>query len=211
MTDRSDGSLEERVASLEGAVATLQRTLKQLIDRLAERESRTRPSTAGADTRRSATRVGAGAVTVFPPYGVHSAVRSSARSGARASERFTRASQKSWFAERDPQFWLSRVGIALVLFGVVFLFKYAVDRGWLSEAIRVALGVLLGAGLFVIGVRLHGERAWFGRVLMGGGIAALYITGFAAFQWYELVSYPIAFAFMVLVASRLISPAMMST
>ncbi len=207
MTDRSDGSLDERVASLEGAVATLQRTLKQLIDRLAERESRTRPSTAGADTRRSATRVGAGAVTVFPPYGVHSAVRSSARSGARASQRFTRASQE-WFAERDPQFWLSRVGIGLVLFGVVFLFKYAVDRGWLSETIRVALGVLLGAGLYVIGIRLHGERAWFGRVLMGGGIAALYITGFAAFQWFELVSYTIAFAFMVLVTTLAIYTAL---
>ena len=184
MTDRSDGPLEERVASLERTVATLQRTLKQLIDRLAERESQTRLSTAGAGTPRSATGVGAGA---------------RARRGRdRASERFTRASQ-SWFAERDPQFWLSRVGIALVLFGVVFLFKYAVDRGWLSEIIRVALGVLLGAGLFVIGVRLHGERAWFGRVLMGGGIAALYITGFAAFQWYELVSYPIAFVFMLVV------------
>ena len=172
MADPSHRSLEERVARLESTVDTLQRTLKQLLDRLAEREG-----AAGASRSRASAGVGGG-----PKAAGASAGARREREGA--GVRFTAATQKSWFADRDPQFWLSRVGIALVLFGVVFLFKYAVDRGWLSETIRIGLGLMLGVGLFVLGVRLYGKRAWFGRVLMGGGIAALYITGFAAFQWW---------------------------
>ncbi len=99
-------------------------------------------------------------------------------------------------ALRSSEFWLNKVGIGLLLLGVAFLFKYSVDQGWLTPAIRCVVGLLIGAGLLGLGLRVPGQRREFGHVLLGGGIATFYITGFAAFQWYDLIAYPWALLFM---------------
>ncbi len=104
---------------------------------------------------------------------------------------------------RSGEWWLNKVGIALLLFGVAFLFKFSWDQGWLQALltpwVRVGVGLAIGAGLISIGFRVAGERRAFGQVLFGGGIGAFYITGFSAFQVLELVPYAVAFAFMVAV------------
>jgi uncharacterized membrane protein len=82
---------------------------------------------------------------------------------------------------------------------VAYLFKYAVDQGWLTPAIRVAFGLVLGAALAGIGLRVRRGERWFSQVMLGGAAATWYITGFAAFQVLHVVSFPVAFAFMVLV------------
>ncbi len=98
---------------------------------------------------------------------------------------------------RSWEWWLNKVGVGLLLFGVAFLFKFSVDQGWLTPGVRVGIGLLIGAVLVGIGLRVYGERRAFSQVLLGGGIGTFYITGFAAFQLYGLVSYPVAVAFMV--------------
>lgn len=94
----------------------------------------------------------------------------------------------------DPWRW---IGIALLLFGVAFLFKYSIDRGWLTPPVRVGFGLVLASALLWISDRLPDERRAFGRILDGGAVATLYITGFAAFQLYALVPHGMAFAFLV--------------
>ena len=42
---------------------------------------------------------------------------------------------------KNGAYWLNRIGIALLLFGVLFLFKYSIDNGWLKPWIRVAFGL----------------------------------------------------------------------
>jgi len=98
---------------------------------------------------------------------------------------------------RKFEYWLNKVGIGLMLFAVVFLFKYSIDQGWLTPPVRVAFGLALGIALIVMGLRVFDKKKHFALVLLGGGIATFYITGFAAFQILELVSHPTALAFMV--------------
>jgi hypothetical protein len=97
------------------------------------------------------------------------------------------------------EFWLNKIGIALVLFAVAFLFKYSIDKGWLTPWVRVLSGLTLGVVLIVLGYRTYGKRRHFSLVFLGGGIATFYITAFAAFQRLAIVSHPVAFGFMVLV------------
>ncbi|CAN5256662.1 hypothetical protein BH24GEM2_BH24GEM2_05620 [soil metagenome] len=99
----------------------------------------------------------------------------------------------------DGEFWLNRLGIGLLLFGLAFLFKLSVDQGWITPWIRVAFGAALGSVLLVLGLRLDPGRHRFTPVLLGGGIATFYIVGFAAFQLYGLVAYPAAFTLLLAV------------
>lgn len=104
---------------------------------------------------------------------------------------------------RRWEWWMNKVGIALFLMGVLFLFKFSWDRGWLqvllTPVVRVGLGILLGSALVWVGLRVYAGRRAFAQVVLGGGIGTYYITGFAAFQMLGVFSYPVAFAFMAAV------------
>jgi len=93
--------------------------------------------------------------------------------------------------------WLNLIGIGLLLFGVLFLFKYAIDQGWITPLVRIAAGVGIGVGLMGAGGRLKKARPALSQVLLGGGIAVLYASTFAAYQLYDLLPYALAFATMV--------------
>ena len=95
--------------------------------------------------------------------------------------------------------WLNRIGIGLLLIGVAFLFKYSVDQGWLIPPIRSAIGLGIGMALFGFGIRMEEEMNPFRQILLGGGIAVFYITGFATFQLYSFLPAAFIWAFMVVV------------
>lgn len=120
------------------------------------------------------------------------------------SHKFQRSSKsdRKIYDTRIPSFlkenWLYWLGVGLLLLGVIFLFSYSVEQGWLIPPVRSAFGLLLGAMLFWLGYsRNTGES--IRQFLMGSGIGALYITGFATFQLYTFISYPVAFFFMIAV------------
>ncbi|MCB0284020.1 MAG: DUF2339 domain-containing protein [Calditrichaeota bacterium] len=101
--------------------------------------------------------------------------------------------------ENTGEKWLGRLGIGLLLFGAVFLFKYSVDQGWITPLVRVLFGIGLGIILLMFGLRLYEKNKILSRLLIGGGIATYYITIFAAFQLFSLIAHSTAFTFMVLV------------
>jgi hypothetical protein len=102
---------------------------------------------------------------------------------------------------KKGEFWLNRLGIALLLFGVAFLFKYSIDQGWLTPWLRVDIGFILGAIVLFLGHRIYGKRRAFASTLLGTGIGIWYITGFSAYQILELVSHTTAFGFMIFVTA----------
>ncbi|MDQ3704931.1 MAG: DUF2339 domain-containing protein [Chloroflexota bacterium] len=95
---------------------------------------------------------------------------------------------------RSAEFWLNKVGIVLFLFGVIFLFRYAMDRQWLNEQARVGAGLLLGSILLGFGLRLHEQRRHLAQVLLGGSVATYYITGYAAYNLFPSLQVPYATA-----------------
>jgi hypothetical protein len=100
----------------------------------------------------------------------------------------------------DGQTWLNRLGIGMLLLGVALLFRYSIDMGWLTPAVRVSFGAAVGAVLTLAGLRMNEQRR-FASVLLGGGMATFYITGWAAFNLYALVGYGLAFVGMMLITA----------
>ncbi|MDH5503852.1 MAG: DUF2339 domain-containing protein [Acidimicrobiia bacterium] len=95
---------------------------------------------------------------------------------------------------------LFRVGLALVLLGLVFMFRYAVEAGWITAVARVGLGAAASIAMLGLGVRLVSIRKGFGVLLAGGGVAGLYMTVYAALHWYGLTSPSAAFIQLVAVS-----------
>ncbi|GAB4354883.1 MAG: hypothetical protein Kow0099_38990 [Candidatus Abyssubacteria bacterium] len=98
--------------------------------------------------------------------------------------------------------WLNRIGVVAFLFGVAFFLKYAFDNRWIGETGRVILGLLAGIAFLALGERYQRKGyARFGQGITGGGIGLLYLSIFAAFNFYHLIPQPAAFAFMIVVTA----------
>jgi uncharacterized membrane protein len=96
--------------------------------------------------------------------------------------------------------WLLRLGVVILVMGIGFFLKYSIDNGLIAPTGRVALAVLTGAGLLAAGARiLGGKYHLMGQGLIGAGIATLYFSIFAAFNFYHLVTATTAFGLMALI------------
>jgi uncharacterized membrane protein len=96
--------------------------------------------------------------------------------------------------------WLLYTGVLILLFGVSFFLKYAFDNEWINETGRVIAGGIGGAGLIASGWRLAGRDVrTFGQALIGTGLAILYLSIYAALNFYALIAPTTAFALMAIV------------
>lgn len=95
--------------------------------------------------------------------------------------------------------WIA--GILLALAAVQFL-RYSIDHGWLSPPVRMAIGLLVGAGLLVV-CELKAARRYAvtANALDAAGIAILFSTVFAAQALWHLLSPGLTFALMVLITA----------
>jgi uncharacterized membrane protein len=191
MNTPPERSVDDRLAELEERFVKLEYTVERLAFTIERRH--------GAPDSRAVRRERRAGAAMAPPTG--GAASEAAPAVAPVKSGPTPARPKPLFdtsslAERGSEFWLGRIGIGLVLFGVVFLFKYAVDQGWLVPGLRVILGLALGLTLYALSIRLRSARQTFRGLMAGGSIATFYITGFAATELYELFPYAVGFAFM---------------
>jgi len=95
--------------------------------------------------------------------------------------------------------WFGHIGILALVFGTAFFLKYAFENNWIGEVGRVAIGIISGVALIGLGQYLRKKYLRYSDILVGGGIAILYLSIFAAFSFYSLITSSVAFALMALV------------
>ena len=97
---------------------------------------------------------------------------------------------------------LNKVGMAAIILGMAYFLKYAIDNEWIGEAGRVMVGVLTGLGFVAWGESLHRkEMRGYAVTILGGGVAILYFSIFAAFSFYHLLDQIPALLLMVLITA----------
>lgn len=95
--------------------------------------------------------------------------------------------------------WLNKIGIAILVIGIGFFVKYAIDKNWIGEWGRLSIGIGTAFLMIAIAHRLRKKYHAFSSVLIGGGIATLYYSISIGYHDYELFSQPVAFGIMTVI------------
>ncbi|MCX7711346.1 MAG: DUF2339 domain-containing protein [Clostridia bacterium] len=73
--------------------------------------------------------------------------------------------------------WITLLGAIFTFMAFGYLFDFAVDQGWISNGIKIGLGLLAGAGFVVGGAAMQQRGAKIvDQILSGLGVALLYTT-----------------------------------
>src|SRR5690606_23797780 len=112
------------------------------------------------------------------------------------------------FFERNPDLekfigenLANKIGIGILVLGIGFFVKYAIDQDWINEIGRVFIGIVAGGILLGIAHKMRKTFAAFSSVLVGGGLAVLYLTIAIAFHEYEIFNQTVAFVIMVVITA----------
>lgn len=119
--------------------------------------------------------------------------------------------QKSWwekFKEQNPDLekfigenLINKVGILILVLGISYFVKYAIDKDWIGEPARVGIGVLAGGIVMLVAHRLRKNYKAFSSVLVAGAVSIFYFTIALAFHDYQLFSQTVAFIIMVAITA----------
>ncbi len=94
---------------------------------------------------------------------------------------------------------ISKIGILILVLGISFFVKYAIDQEWINEIGRVGIGFLSGAILLGFAHKLQKNYKAFSSILVSGAIVVFYFIITYAFKEYNLYSQTVAFILMVVV------------
>lgn len=119
--------------------------------------------------------------------------------------------KKSWFEsfkEKNPDLekfigenLINKIGILILVLGISFFVKYAIDKDWINEPARVGIGILCGALVMGIAHKLKKNYASFSSVLIAGAISIFYFTIYIAFHEYQLFSQTVAFSIITVITA----------
>ena len=96
--------------------------------------------------------------------------------------------------------WLNRIGVVALVLGLGFFLKIAIDLGWIGPWAQVIIGLAIGGLLIYLGQLWKEKFGTRAQALIGGGVAILYFSIYAAFNFYSLVPQFVAFMVMLAVA-----------
>lgn len=119
--------------------------------------------------------------------------------------------KKSWwqrFKEQNPDLekfigenLINKIGILILVLGISYFVKFAIDKDWIGEPARVGIGVLAGAIVLLFAHRLRTGYKAFSSVLVAGAVSIFYFTIAVAFHDYQLFSQTVAFIIMVAITA----------
>ncbi|MDF2935384.1 MAG: hypothetical protein K0Q90_757 [Paenibacillaceae bacterium] len=73
--------------------------------------------------------------------------------------------------------WTSFLGALFVICSILYLFKFTLDQGWITNSMKTGAGLLFGVGLGLVGFKLIlSSRLLIGEIISGLGGAVLYAT-----------------------------------
>ncbi len=96
--------------------------------------------------------------------------------------------------------WLNRIGVVALVLGLGFFLKIAIDLGWIGPWMQILIGLAVGGLLIYLGQLWKTKFGTRALALSGGGVAILYFSVYAAFNFYHLVPQVLAFLAMLAVA-----------
>ena len=112
------------------------------------------------------------------------------------------------FKQRNPDLekfigenLINKIGILILVLGISYFVKFAIDKNWINEPARVGIGILAGSLVLFIAHRLRKKYAAFSSVFVAGAIAIFYFVIAIAFHEYHLFGQEIAFAIMVVITA----------
>jgi len=104
--------------------------------------------------------------------------------------------------EKAGKLWMAAGGVLVLFLAAGFFAKYAIERGWLGPQARVCMGIAAGLVVLALGEwALRSNMRPLGQSLVGGGIAILYVSIYAAYGMYHLIPQPMAFGLLVCVTA----------
>jgi uncharacterized membrane protein len=140
--------------------------------------------------------------TADAPFTLHVQVEQPAVEGGPFREEAVREEKRRDLESMVGGSWFNWIGIIAVTLGVGFFLKLAFDKQWIGPVGRVTLAALLGLVLLYLGERLRGRGLKsYAYVLSGGGILVLYLSTFAACNFYHLIGQTTAFLLMAAVTT----------
>jgi uncharacterized membrane protein len=109
------------------------------------------------------------------------------------------AKLEAWLGLRG----LGWAAVVLLLFTGAFFFKVLIERELIGELARIMIGVGLGIVLSVAGWLCHRRgKTVFCQMLTSGGIALLYLSTFATFGFYHLLTRQHAAPFLIVLVAE---------
>ncbi len=85
--------------------------------------------------------------------------------------------------------WTSLLGVLFILAAFITLFKYSIEQGWITDGMKIAAGLLSGAGLCIAGQAMSGRGSkWASsiQIIIGLGACLFYATFSFAGVYYRM-------------------------
>ena len=92
----------------------------------------------------------------------------------------------------------NKIGIIIIVLGVGIGLKYAIDHHLISPLLRIILSYLAGLTLVGFAIRFKNKYVEYSAVLLSGAMCILYFTTYAAYSFFHLFSFTVAFSTMCL-------------